>query len=378
MSESCTAGVPAARVASPCRAVAAVAALGVAVLAGVTALVLAQQAHAHVVLAIELVLVVSVTMLRVRPWAQAHPWTAVAARLVAAMASRFAPVHLPAWPHAAVAPVIGLLASTEALFLLCLTIVLPLSLGRHLWVQALSLNLALTRLRPLSLHTLALGRGQQCETFVKHARAAVAAVVTGASAQLPTPTPEQQCWMLHAWAVAVVGHLLPAVVHLAVWQCTRRLQQQGVPGAAVQLARSIRTRQRLQGSMRRQWRLQAAAEAARQLDMPDDDQPCHTCGAAARSGLEQQQGIEGAAAAAATTQTGVGPVASGHQEESGDRHNSGGPAGSLPGLVTVVKTWPSPAALALSQAPQLVQVLLLLVPAATLVWCVLEVAISAS
>jgi hypothetical protein len=266
----------------------------------------------------------------------------------------------------------------QALFLLCLTIVLPLSLGRHLWVQALSLNLALTRLRPLSLHTLALGRGQQCETFVKHARAAVAAVVTGASAQLPTPTPEQQCWMLHAWAVAVVGHLLPTVVHLAMWQCTRRLQQQGVPGAAVQLARSIRTRQRLQGSMRRQWRLQAAAEAARQLDMPDDDQPCHTCGAAARSRLEQQQGIEGAAAAAATTQTGVGPVASGRQEESGDRHNSGGPAGSLPDLVTVVKKWPSPAALALSQAPQLVQVLLLLVPAATLVWCVLEVAISAS
>jgi hypothetical protein len=127
MSDSCTASAPAARVASPCGAVAAVAALGVAVLAGVTALVLAQQAHAHVVLAIELVLVVSVTMLRVRPWAQAHPWTAVAARLVAAMASRFAPVHLPAWPHAAVPPVIGLLASTEVrcsqvfgLHLLCL------------------------------------------------------------------------------------------------------------------------------------------------------------------------------------------------------------------------------------------------------------------
>jgi hypothetical protein len=119
----------------------------------------------------------------------------------------------------------------QALWLTALAGLLPLPLRHHLWVQLLSLCVALSRPPTAgALHALQPGRAEQCCWFVAAARAAMLALVPGASpASRPDPSGQRCCWMLHAWMAVVVGYGLPTAVHAALWQHARRRGQQGGP-----------------------------------------------------------------------------------------------------------------------------------------------------
>lgn len=115
----------------------------------------------------------------------------------------------------------------QALLLAACSLLVPLPLKHHLWVQLLALRLAVWRISPLAaLHAALPQSASHCVRWVRGARLAMLAVAPSSAAHAPSPPAGAACWMVHMWVVVMVGFVLPAVVLAALAQHQKQQGQQ--------------------------------------------------------------------------------------------------------------------------------------------------------